>query len=84
MEITRSLFYFVLAGLCEIGGGRLALAEGKQANWRWFGRSSNLGGLGLFLPCNRLTLGGSMRPTVASLLSFPFSGAGGQDRTGHV
>lgn len=36
MEITRSLFYFVLAGLCEIGGGYLVwlwLREGKTA---WF------------------------------------------------
>lgn len=32
MEITRSLFYFVLAGLCEIGGGYLvwqAIRGGK-------------------------------------------------------
>lgn len=32
MEITKSLFYFVLAGLCEIGGGYLVwlwLREGK-------------------------------------------------------
>ena len=27
MEITKSLFYFVLAGLCEIGGGYLV--------WLW-------------------------------------------------
>ncbi|HHT9119363.1 MAG TPA: YnfA family protein [Candidatus Hypogeohydataceae bacterium YC41] len=33
MEITKSLFYFVLAGLCEIGGGYLVwlwLREGKS------------------------------------------------------
>ncbi|MCS7221894.1 MAG: YnfA family protein [Anaerolineae bacterium] len=33
MEILRSLFYFVLAGLCEIGGGYLVwlwLREGKS------------------------------------------------------
>ncbi len=33
MEITKSLFYFILAGLCEIGGGYLIwlwLREGKS------------------------------------------------------
>lgn len=33
MEISKSLFYFVLAGLCEIGGGYLVwlwLREGKS------------------------------------------------------
>lgn len=44
--ITRSVFLFVLAGLCEIGGGWLV--------WQWFrsGRSvalGVLGGLVLFL-----------------------------------
>ena len=37
MEIVRSLLYFVLAGLCEIGGGYLIwlwLREGKSA---WLG-----------------------------------------------
>ncbi len=36
MEIVKSLFYFVLAGLCEIGGGYLVwlwLREGKSS---WF------------------------------------------------
>lgn len=36
MEIAKSLFYFVLAGLCEIGGGYLIwiwLREGKSV---WF------------------------------------------------
>ena len=36
MEIAKSLFYFVLAGLCEIGGGYLVwlwLREGKSI---WF------------------------------------------------
>ncbi len=36
MEIAKSLFYFILAGLCEIGGGYLVwlwLREGKSA---WF------------------------------------------------
>jgi small multidrug resistance family-3 protein len=35
MEIAKSLFYFVLAGLCEIGGGYLVwlwLREGRS-NW---------------------------------------------------
>jgi small multidrug resistance family-3 protein len=33
MEVTKSLFYFVIAGLCEIGGGYLVwlwLREGKS------------------------------------------------------
>jgi len=36
MDMARSLFYFVLAGLCEIGGGYLVwlwLREGKSL---WF------------------------------------------------
>lgn len=36
MEMVRSLFYFLLAGLCEIGGGYMVwiwLREGKSA---WF------------------------------------------------
>jgi len=36
MEITKSLFFFVLAGLCEIGGGYLVwiwLRDGKSI---WF------------------------------------------------
>lgn len=36
MEILKSLFYFIVAGLCEIGGGYLVwlwLREGKSA---WF------------------------------------------------
>jgi len=46
MEQSRSLFYFVLAGLCEIGGGYLVwlwLREGKRF---WVGL---LGGAVLFL-----------------------------------
>lgn len=34
MEIAKSLFYFILAGLCEIGGGYLVwlwLREGKSS-----------------------------------------------------
>jgi len=40
MEIARSLFYFVLAGLCEIGGGYLVwlwLREGKSIWFALFG-----------------------------------------------
>ena len=36
MEIARSLFFFILAGLCEIGGGYLMwlwLRDGRAA---WF------------------------------------------------
>ena len=46
MEQSRSVFYFALAGLCEIGGGYLVwlwLREGKSV---WFG---SLGGAVLFL-----------------------------------
>ena len=46
MEQSRSVFYFALAGLCEIGGGYLVwlwLREGKSV---WFGL---LGGAVLFL-----------------------------------
>lgn len=46
MDIARSLFYFILAGLCEIGGGYLVwlwLRSGKSV---WLGV---LGGLILFL-----------------------------------
>lgn len=35
MEITRSLFYFVLAGLCEIGGGYLV--------WLWLRERKPIG-----------------------------------------
>ena len=46
MELAKSLFYFILAGLCEIGGGYLVwiwLREGKSL---WLGV---LGGLVLIL-----------------------------------
>ncbi|MCF6155085.1 MAG: YnfA family protein [Candidatus Brocadia sp.] len=39
MEIARSIFFFILAGFCEIGGGYLVwlwLREGKSI---WFGLS---------------------------------------------
>ena len=40
MEIFKSLFYFFLAGLCEIGGGYLV--------WQWLreGKSAGFGVLG--------------------------------------
>lgn len=40
MEIAKSLFYFFLAGLCEIGGGYLVwlwLREGKSLWHAFFG-----------------------------------------------
>lgn len=40
MEITKSLFYFLLAGLCEIGGGYLVwlwLREGKGIGYALLG-----------------------------------------------
>lgn len=36
MEITRSLIYFVLAGLCEIGGGYLIWLWLRQDQSIWF------------------------------------------------
>jgi small multidrug resistance family-3 protein len=35
MEITRSLFYFLLAGLCEIGGGYLVWLWLREGRSRW-------------------------------------------------
>jgi small multidrug resistance family-3 protein len=35
MEITRSLFYFLLAGLCEIGGGFLVWLWLREGRSRW-------------------------------------------------
>lgn len=35
MEVAKSLFYFVLAGLCEIGGGYLI--------WMWLREGKNIG-----------------------------------------
>ena len=40
MDITKSLFYFLLAGLCEIGGGYLiwlCLREGRSIWYAVFG-----------------------------------------------
>ncbi|WP_346016552.1 YnfA family protein [Chroococcidiopsis sp. CCMEE 29] len=37
MEIVKSLFYFVLAGLCEIGGGYLVWLWLRQEKSFWFG-----------------------------------------------
>ena len=40
MEVAKSLFYFALAGLCEIGGGYLVwiwLREGKSIWFALFG-----------------------------------------------
>jgi small multidrug resistance family-3 protein len=35
MEVTKSLFYFVIAGLCEIGGGYLV--------WLWLREGTSVG-----------------------------------------
>ncbi len=37
MGIAKSLFYFVLAGLCEIGGGYLIWLWLRQGKSSWFG-----------------------------------------------
>jgi small multidrug resistance family-3 protein len=43
MSVLQSLFYFVIAGLCEIGGG--------YSIWLWLkeGKSIGLGALGILL-----------------------------------
>ena len=43
MEVTKSLFYFLFAGVCEIGGGYLV--------WLWLreGKSVGLAVLGAFV-----------------------------------
>jgi len=46
MDIARSLFYFLLAGLCEIGGGYLVWLWLRSGKSIWLGV---LGGLILFL-----------------------------------
>jgi small multidrug resistance family-3 protein len=37
VDIVRSLFYFVLAGLCEIGGGYLVWLWLRQGKSPWYG-----------------------------------------------
>jgi small multidrug resistance family-3 protein len=37
VDIVRSLFYFVLAGLCEIGGGYLVWLWLRQSKSPWYG-----------------------------------------------
>ena len=37
MEIAKSLFYFILAGLCEIGGGYLIWLWLRQDKSLWLG-----------------------------------------------
>jgi small multidrug resistance family-3 protein len=46
MPIAQSLLYFLLAGLCEIGGGYLVWLWLRESRSVWFGV---LGGLILFL-----------------------------------
>lgn len=78
MEVVKSLGYFVIAGLFEIGGGYLIwlwLREGKDL---WYGI---LGAFVLILygivpTCSLLTLGVFMLLMAAYLSFFPFSGAG--------
>lgn len=78
MDMMRSLFYFLLAGLCEIGGGYLIwlwLRSGKSV---WIGV---LGGVILFLygvipTLQPASFGRVYRPMGASLSCFPCYGAG--------
>lgn len=42
MEIVKSLFYFVLAGLCEIGGGYLIWLWLREDKSFWFGCAGGL------------------------------------------
>jgi small multidrug resistance family-3 protein len=46
MDVAKSLFYFLLAGLCEIGGGYLIWLWLRSEKSIWLGL---LGGLILFL-----------------------------------
>jgi hypothetical protein len=64
-KVTSSIFLFLLAGLCEIGGGWLVwqwLREARGLSWGLFG------GLililyGIIPRSSRLTSVGSMQPT---------------------
>jgi drug/metabolite transporter superfamily protein YnfA len=79
LEVLRSLFLFLLAGLAEIGGGWLI--------WQWLreGRGILLGVLGgIVLACTvsfphckvNLPLAACMQPTAASSSCYPFFGDG--------
>ena len=46
MSVAKSLLYFLLAGLCEIGGGYLVWLWLRESKSVWLGV---LGGLVLFL-----------------------------------
>jgi len=42
MAIAKSVLYFVLAGLCEIGGGYLVWLWLREGRSRWFGGAGAL------------------------------------------
>ena len=75
MYIIKSIFYFLLAGLFEIGGGYLIwqwLREGKSL---WYALAGAI--VLLSLPCSRReTLEKSMPPMAEYSSSCPCFGAG--------
>lgn len=78
MTITKSLIYFVVAGLCEIGGGYLIwlwLREHKPP-WYALGGAVLLVLYGVVPTIQPATLDSSMPLTVESLFFFLFSGGG--------
>ncbi len=78
MGITKSLFYFFLAGLYEIGGGYLVWLWLRESKSIWFGllRVVVLIFMGLSQRFNRLTLEGFMQLMVVFSLFFLFYGDG--------
>ncbi len=78
MQIAKSLFYFFLAGLCEIGGGYLVwlwLRENRSA-WVALAGAVVLVLYGVIPHCSRRILAASTPLTVAFSSSWPFSGDG--------
>jgi hypothetical protein len=84
--VANSLFLFLLAGLCEIGGGWLVwqwLREGRGLSWGLFGGAILI----LYVssqPSSRPTSDVFMRPTVDFSLSCRFCGVGFLTATGRI
>lgn len=77
-EISKSFFYFILAGLCEIGGGYLVWLWLREDKGRLYfiAGSAILIVYGIVPPCNLPVSDGPMRRTAVSSSSFPYSGDG--------
>ena len=57
IEIVRSIFFFILAGLCEIGGGYLVWLWLREEKSIWLGLSGSIvpviyGAIPTFQPAN--------------------------------